>query len=222
MYTYHDFTIHMELEGIIRIDSLHILQKRLNHHGKAVIRAAVEKEKILELVEQAERGLPARISRREGKRQTLFCGKLKEAPTQRQGGLLVLCLELAGYTRGWAFLQRLASHFSTFLLADSVAEYGRVYFGLPVMDQGTVLEEKQKAAEQKIRSGLFSLFTVAASVALVVATGSYKAVTAAADIAEGLSDLEKGKREGLLLRIRYQAGGGGARGGPLRHDLLPL
>ena len=68
-----------------------------------------------------------------------------------------------------------------------------------------LLAEKEAAAEAKVREGIFSLLTVVASVAVVVATGGaaaplvaamavtggFKAVSAVADIAEGLSDLEK-------------------------------
>nr|WP_288829973.1 hypothetical protein [uncultured Clostridium sp.] len=40
----------------------------------------------------------------------------------------------------WKFLQRLASHFSTFLISDSTSHYGRAHFGIPVISYGTVLE----------------------------------------------------------------------------------
>lgn len=43
----------------------------------------------------------------------------------------------------WEFLKRLASHFSTFLVADSSADCGRAYFGIPNINYGTdlLLEE---------------------------------------------------------------------------------
>ena len=43
----------------------------------------------------------------------------------------------------WEFLKRLASHFSTFLLADDTTTNGRVYFGIPRMDKGCVLKDEE-------------------------------------------------------------------------------
>ncbi len=50
----------------------------------------------------------------------------------------------------WEFLKRLASHFSTFLVADSSADCGRAYFGIPNINYGTdlLLEEYQISRSQ--------------------------------------------------------------------------
>ncbi len=40
----------------------------------------------------------------------------------------------------WEFLERLASHFSSFLVADSASDCGRVFFGLPNLDHGISLQ----------------------------------------------------------------------------------
>ena len=196
LYTYHHYTIHLELEGIRGIHALHLVQK-LNHHGTATLWVDTEEEKALDLILQTETDLPVRIYRQEEKQEIFFCGKLSSLCAQRQQGLLTLRLVFDGYTRDWdrtqkkqsfcrrgatyaqvieevlsayeqkeirdevsegaqlpgmllqyeetdwAFLQRLASHFSTFLLADNTAAYGRVYFGLPVRDRGKVLKEQE-------------------------------------------------------------------------------
>lgn len=42
----------------------------------------------------------------------------------------------------WEFLKRLASHFSTFLIPDTSSESSRVYFGLPDIDNGKELWDK--------------------------------------------------------------------------------
>ena len=66
MLTYHNLDIEIQTEGIISIDSLHIMQ-RLNDHGKAMIRAAVEEERAIETVEQAAGSLSVHIRRRDEK-----------------------------------------------------------------------------------------------------------------------------------------------------------
>ena len=196
MLTYQDLDIEIQTEGIISIDSLHIMQ-RLNDHGKAMIRAAVEEERAIETVEQAAGSLSVHIRRRDEKKHTLFCGKIEEIKAEKERGLFYLCMHFTGYTRewdltdksqsfcrgnetyaqvlskalseygkaqikdeatngmripgmlmqyeetDWNFLKRLASHFSTFILADNTVQWGRAYFGIPHMDHGTVLEEEE-------------------------------------------------------------------------------
>ena len=196
MLTYHNLDIEIQTEGIISIDSLHIMQ-RLNDHGKAMIRAAVEEERAIETVEQAAGSLSVHIRRRDEKKHTLFCGKIEEIKAEKERGLFYLCMHFTGYTRewdltdksqsfcrgnetyaqvlskalseygkaqikdeatngmripgmlmqyeetDWNFLKRLASHFSTFILADNTVQWGRAYFGIPHMDHGTVLEEEE-------------------------------------------------------------------------------
>lgn len=196
MLTYHNLNIEIQTEGIISIASLHIMQ-RLNEHGKAMVRALAEEEKALEMVEQAAGSLSVRISRRDEKKQTVFCGKIEEIRAEKENGLFYLYMDFRGYTRewdltdksqsfckgndtyeqvlnkalseygkaqirdeaaggakipgilmqyeetDWTFIKRLASHFSTFVLADNTAEYGKAYFGIPHMDHGTVLNEEE-------------------------------------------------------------------------------
>ena len=80
-----------------------------------------------------------------------------------------------------------------------------------------LLAEKQKEAEAKVRNGIFSILTVVASVAVVVATGgaalplaiaigasgAFKTASAVADIAEGLSDMEKVKAGDLSQSYNF-------------------
>ena len=51
----------------------------------------------------------------------------------------------------WEFLKRLASHFSSFLVADSASDCGRAFFGLPDLDFGTSLQygEYQVSQDQE-------------------------------------------------------------------------
>lgn len=196
MLTYHNLNIEIQMEGLICIDSLHIVQK-LNEHGKAMLRVLAQEDTAMEMVEQAESTLSVRISRRDGKKQTIFCGRIEEIRAEKENGLFYLHMDFRGYTRewdltdksqsfckgndtyeqvltkalseygqaqlkdeatggakipgilmqyeetDWAFLKRLASHFSTFVLADNTAEYGKAYFGIPHMDHGTVLTEEE-------------------------------------------------------------------------------
>ncbi|MEY8268875.1 RHS repeat-associated core domain-containing protein [Lachnospiraceae bacterium 64-25] len=194
--TYRNLDIEIQTEGIISIDSLHIRQ-RMNEHGKTMIKALVEEEKAMEIVERAASTLSVHISRADGKKQTIFCGKAEQIRAEKEQGLFYLYMDFCGYTRewdlteksqsfckgkdtygqvltkalseygkaqirdeitqgalipgilmqyeetDWTFLKRLASHFSTYLLADNTAEYGKAYFGIPHMDYGTVLEEEE-------------------------------------------------------------------------------
>ncbi|MDE6185074.1 MAG: hypothetical protein K2G39_06580, partial [Lachnospiraceae bacterium] len=194
--TYRNLNIEIQTEGIISIDSLHIRQ-RLNEHGKTMLKAVVEEEKAMEIVERAASALPVHISRADGKKQTIFCGKAEQIRVEKEQGLFYLYMDFCGYTRewdlteksqsfckgkdtyeqvltkalseygkaqirdeitkgvlipgilmqyeetDWTFLKRLASHFSTFLLTDNTAEYGKAYFGIPHMYYGTVLEEEE-------------------------------------------------------------------------------
>ena len=196
LLTYHNLNIEIQTEGLIGIVSLHITQ-RLNEHGKAMIKALVEEEAAMEIVEQAESILSVRINRSDEKKQTIFCGKIEEIRAEKENGLFYLHMDFCGYTRewdltdksqsfsrgndtyeqvlkkalseyekaqirdevtngavipgilmqyeetDWTFLKRLASHFSTFVLADNTEEYGKAYFGIPHMDHGTVLTEEE-------------------------------------------------------------------------------
>jgi len=196
MLTYHNLDIEIQTEGIISIASLHIVQ-RLNEHGRAMLRAVVSQETAMEIVEQADRVITIRISRKDGKKEAVFSGKAGEIRAEKEEGLFYLHMEFWGYTRefdltdksqsfckgndtyrqvltkvlseyeraqirdevtggakipgmlmqyeetDWTFLKRLASHFSTFLVADSTADYGKVYFGIPHMDHNTVLAEEE-------------------------------------------------------------------------------
>ncbi len=212
MLAYHNLDIEIQAEGIISIDSLHIKQ-RLNDHGRVRVKAIVEEERAMEIVEHTVSSLAIRISRNDEKKQTIFCGKIEEIRAEKENGLFYLYMDFAGYTRewdltdksqsfcrgndtyeqiltkvlaeygkaqirdevtegalipsmlmqyeetDWCFLKRLASHFSTYILADNTAEYGKAYFGIPHMDYGTVLEEeeytllKSKERYKKLRDG---------------------------------------------------------------------
>ena len=59
IFTYHNLNIEIQAEGIIHIESLHIVQK-LNEHGTAALRAVAAEEAAVELVEQTSDGLGAR------------------------------------------------------------------------------------------------------------------------------------------------------------------
>ncbi len=196
MLTYQNLEIEIFLEGIICIDSVYIVQK-LNEHGKAGLKALIEDEKALEMVEQADCALSVKIYQRDPSRKTIFCGRTSQIRIENEEGLFYLYLDFCGYTgewdltekcqsflRGkdtyeqvihkvlseynqfqirdeitngkkipgilmqyeetdWEFLKRLASHFSTALVVDSTQSFGKVYFGIPSMDHGTVLEEKE-------------------------------------------------------------------------------
>ena len=48
----------------------------------------------------------------------------------------------------WVFLRRLASHFGSFLLPDASDACGKVYFGIPKISSGTVLEKKDYTLEK--------------------------------------------------------------------------
>ena len=192
--TYHNLVIELPVEGIKAVESVEITQ-RLNEHGHAVVRAMVDEEKAMEMVEQTDSGLSVSISSAGG--QALFCGRGDRISACKEEGLYCLRMEFYGYTRDWdlteksqsfckgndtyeqvlrkvlseypekdirdeatggakipgmllqyeetdwEFLKRLASHFSTFLLADDTGEKGKVYFGIPRLDKGTVLKDEE-------------------------------------------------------------------------------
>lgn len=48
----------------------------------------------------------------------------------------------------WVFLRRLASHFGTYLLADATDACGKVYFGIPEISYGTVLDRQDYTMEK--------------------------------------------------------------------------
>ena len=50
----------------------------------------------------------------------------------------------------WVFLRRLASHFGTYLLADATDACGKVYFGIPEISYGTVLDRQDYTMEKDI------------------------------------------------------------------------
>ncbi|MDE7249747.1 MAG: hypothetical protein K2N82_07645 [Lachnospiraceae bacterium] len=100
MLTYHNLDISIKTEGILCIDSLHIVQK-LNEHGRAMVKAVVSEEKAVEMVEQAENVLSIRISRRDEKKQTIFCGKIEQIRAEKESGLFFLYMDFTGYTREW-------------------------------------------------------------------------------------------------------------------------
>ena len=52
----------------------------------------------------------------------------------------------------WEFLKRLASHFSTFLIPDTASQMDRIYFGLPDIDNGRELWDKDFAVVQDMDS----------------------------------------------------------------------
>lgn len=66
----------------------------------------------------------------------------KDLKDEVTGGKLIPGFLLQYEETDWRFLQRLASHFSTFLISDSTSHYGRVHFGIPVINYGTVLESR--------------------------------------------------------------------------------
>ncbi|WP_277408719.1 RHS repeat-associated core domain-containing protein [Lacrimispora xylanisolvens] len=63
----------------------------------------------------------------------------KDIKDEVTGGKLIPGFLLQYEETDWMFLQRLASHFSTYLITDSTAPFGQAYFGVPVINYGTVL-----------------------------------------------------------------------------------
>lgn len=50
----------------------------------------------------------------------------------------------------WVFLRRLASHFGTYLLPDISDDCGKVYFGIPNLNYGTILEKQNYILEKDL------------------------------------------------------------------------
>ncbi len=98
--SYHNLNIEIPMEGIICIESIHIIQK-LNEHGKLQIKALIEDEKAIELVEQTEDSLTVLVSENSGKRKNIFCGRAGQIYVEKEAGLYYLYMEFWGYTREW-------------------------------------------------------------------------------------------------------------------------
>lgn len=67
----------------------------------------------------------------------------KDIRDEATGGAKIPGMLLQYEETDWEFLKRLASHFSTYLLADDTTTNGRVYFGIPHMDKGSVLKDEE-------------------------------------------------------------------------------
>ena len=67
----------------------------------------------------------------------------KDIRDETSGGAKIPGMLLQYEETDWEFLKRLASHFSTYLLADDTTKNGRVYFGIPRMDKGAVLKDEE-------------------------------------------------------------------------------
>lgn len=67
----------------------------------------------------------------------------KDIRDEASGGAKIPGMLLQYEETDWEFLKRLASHFSTYLLADDTTKNGRVYFGIPRMDKGAVLKDEE-------------------------------------------------------------------------------
>lgn len=67
----------------------------------------------------------------------------KEIKDEATGGAKIPGMLLQYEETDWEYLMRLASHFSTFLLTDDTQKHGKVYFGVPRIDKGTVLADEE-------------------------------------------------------------------------------
>ncbi|MFR1351660.1 MAG: DUF6531 domain-containing protein [[Clostridium] symbiosum] len=69
-----------------------------------------------------------------------------KADTERRISGLILQYE----ETDWEFLCRLSTHFSTFIMTDPSTEGGRIYFGIPEIDEGECVEEDDYEIAQNI------------------------------------------------------------------------
>lgn len=70
----------------------------------------------------------------------------KAETTKKIGGLILQYEET-----DWEFLCRLASHFNTFLMVDPSNERGQVFFGLPEINRGNIVEGNDYTISQDIQ-----------------------------------------------------------------------
>lgn len=195
-YRHHQMTIELPLKGIVTIDHIH-LRQGLNCHGQLSLRATLQEEEAIRLVEEEEELWIKLRAETGGEERVLFCGRAGTQGVIRKNGLLVLCARFFGGTRqwdmgeksqsfcrlqksygevfgqvlkdypkaelldessggavigrfllqyeetDWSFLKRLASHLGTVLVAQDSDTYGKAYFGLPRLERGRVLENRE-------------------------------------------------------------------------------
>ena len=99
-YIHHQLTVELPIEGIVSIDHIHLSQG-INRHGRLKLRATVEEERALELVEQAQ-ALWLQLGVQQGSRQEpLFWGKSDIMKVIRKDGLLTLEMVFYGGTKEW-------------------------------------------------------------------------------------------------------------------------
>lgn len=99
-YRHHQMTIELPLKGIVTIDHIH-LRQGLNCHGQLSLRATLQEEEAIRLVEEEEELWIKLRAETGGEERVLFCGRAGTQGVIRKNGLLVLCARFFGGTRQW-------------------------------------------------------------------------------------------------------------------------
>ena len=99
-YRHHQMSIELPLKGIVTIDHIH-LRQGLNCHGQLSLRATLQEEEAIRLVEEEEELWIKLRAETGGEERVLFCGRAGTQGVIRKNGLLVLCARFFGGTRQW-------------------------------------------------------------------------------------------------------------------------